>query len=313
MMNYNCENNTAMVSIGMPVYNGEQYLRQALDSLLIQDYKNYEVIISDNASTDKTQEICLVYASRDKRIRYYRSDQNRGPTWNFNQVFELSSGEYFMWFSDDDYLNPAYISFCLKAFSFSKDIVLVGTACESIDRDTGRILFIDEGFSTVGLTPRRRFMRCNIRLHLQHNFIGGIFCGIYRANILRQFMPMKNIIGGDHILLAELCFRGEFFTVPEPLIAKRNSGVSKSVKNLFVFIGITNPLVIKCPFFSKEVLLQKVIFKTNTLGVVEKIMLSAWTFGKYIQLRIIPLLLNRFPSWIKRPLKRIRKIWRKRF
>ncbi|MEM4134638.1 MAG: glycosyltransferase, partial [Candidatus Micrarchaeia archaeon] len=78
-----------LVSIGMPVYNGERFIRQALDSLLAQDYENFELIISDNASEDKTPEICLEYAARDKRIRYYRNEKNMGAAWNFKRVFDL--------------------------------------------------------------------------------------------------------------------------------------------------------------------------------------------------------------------------------
>lgn len=98
-----------LVSIGMPVYNGERYIRQALDSLLAQDYANFELIISDNVSTDGTQGICLEYAARDERIRYYRNETNLGALRNFNRVFELSSGKYFMWAAHDDVWNPAYV------------------------------------------------------------------------------------------------------------------------------------------------------------------------------------------------------------
>src|SRR4030042_4089054 len=142
-----------LVSIGMAVHNGERYIRQALDSLLAQDYDNFELIISDNASTDKTREICLAYAAKDKRVRYYRNQTNVGALRNFDRVFELSSGEYFMWACHDDYWKPRYLSSCLEAFNISEAIVLVGTECDSIDPETGKLIFTDEGLSTVGLSP----------------------------------------------------------------------------------------------------------------------------------------------------------------
>lgn len=83
------------VSIGLPVYNGEQYLAKALDSLLAQTFTDFEVIISDNASTDRTSEICAAYLERDPRIRYYRNQQNIGAAPNFNRTFELATGMYF--------------------------------------------------------------------------------------------------------------------------------------------------------------------------------------------------------------------------
>jgi len=81
------------VSIGLPVYNRERFLRETLESLLAQTFEDFELIISDNASTDGTQAICREYTSKDPRIRYYRNDQNRGASWNYNHVFELSVGE----------------------------------------------------------------------------------------------------------------------------------------------------------------------------------------------------------------------------
>jgi glycosyltransferase involved in cell wall biosynthesis len=85
------------LSIGMPVFNGEKYLKEALDSILAQTYSDFELLISDNASTDRTEQICREYAAKDRRIRYYRNEKNIGAPKNFNRVFELSSGKYFRW------------------------------------------------------------------------------------------------------------------------------------------------------------------------------------------------------------------------
>jgi glycosyltransferase involved in cell wall biosynthesis len=82
------------VSIGLPVYNGEAYIQNAIDSILFQSFTDFELIISDNASTDETEKICREYADKDLRVRYYRVEQNRGAAWNFNRVFKLSSGQY---------------------------------------------------------------------------------------------------------------------------------------------------------------------------------------------------------------------------
>ena len=90
-----------LVSIGMPVFNGEDYVEAALDSILTQTFTNFELIISDNASTDRTEEICNDFADSDDRIRYYRQEKNLGAAANFNRVFELSSGKYFKWAAHD--------------------------------------------------------------------------------------------------------------------------------------------------------------------------------------------------------------------
>src|SRR6266508_180906 len=96
------EREAPLVSIGMPVFNGQRFIRQALDSLLSMDYPNFELIISDNASTDGTAEICQDYAARDRRIRFYRNAKNEGAFGNFARVLALARGNYFMWAAHDD-------------------------------------------------------------------------------------------------------------------------------------------------------------------------------------------------------------------
>ena len=102
--------NTPKVSIGMPVYNGEGYIQSAIESILQQDFTDFELIISDNGSNDKTQAICKQFAQIDSRVIYHRSDRNRGAAWNYNRLFDLSRGEYFKWQAHDDLCRPQFIS-----------------------------------------------------------------------------------------------------------------------------------------------------------------------------------------------------------
>ena len=90
------------LSIGLPVYNGERFLAKAIASLLIQEFEDFELIISDNGSNDKTEAICRDAAARDSRVRYLRSNENRGATWNFRRVLEAASGEFFKYAAYDD-------------------------------------------------------------------------------------------------------------------------------------------------------------------------------------------------------------------
>ncbi len=304
--------NKPLVGIGMPVYNGERFIRQALDSLLAQDYENFELIISDNASTDRTQEICVEYAARDERIRYYRNERNMGAAWNFNRVFELSSGEYFMWASHDDYWDPRYLRCCLEAFDISEAIVLAGAMCESIDSETEDLKFTDEGFSTIGLCPRQRFMRYKSTVHGGRH-IGGIFCGVYKRSALREVMPMRKVIANDHLVLAGLCFQGEFVTVQEKLMVKRWGGASTSHRNNARAVGVSNPLLIEFPYFVREVLLQIIIFQTARLTLPEKTRLACWSLRNYVQVCGIRALRLRYRTLLalaKRPAIRVRELWR---
>lgn len=302
----------ALVSIGMPVYNGERFIGQALDSLLAQDYENFELSISDNASTDRTQEICLEYAARDVRIRYCRNEKNMGAIWNFNRVFELSSGEYFMWAAHDDYWDTRYLRSCLEAFDISEGIVLVGTECESIDSVTGELRFIDQGFSTIGLTPRERFMRYKSTVH-GGGHIGAIFHGIFKRTALREVMPMRKVIASDHLILAGLCLHGEFVTVQEKLMFKRWGGASTSHRDNARILRIDNQLLIGFPYVVREAMLQKIILQTDKLALPEKIRLACWSSNNYARfcgIRALILTYRMLPAFAKRRARRARELWR---
>jgi len=297
-----------LVSIGLPVYNGERYVRQTLDSLLAQDYENLELLISDNASEDRTQEICLEYAARDKRVIYHRSEVNLGAAWNYNRVFTLASGEYFTWAAHDDYRDTRYLRSCLEAFGTSENIVLAGTMCDLIKPETGELIYTDQGFSTIGLSPAERFKRYKATIHAGRH-IGGIFYGLYKHSPLSKVMPMKKVVATDHLILAELCFQGEFVTVPERLMVKRWGGASTSHRNNARALGISNPLLIRFPYLVREALLQQIIFRTDRLTLPEKIRLAVWSLGNYGMLTLRLRYRGLF-AFAVRPVIRIRELWR---
>jgi glycosyltransferase involved in cell wall biosynthesis len=269
-------NGNPLVSIGMAVYNGEKYICQALDSLLAQDFTNYELIISDNASTDKTQEICQEYKLLDSRIRYYRNLANMGALWNFSRVFELSFGKYFMFACHDDYWKPSYLNSCLEAFNTSRDIILAGAECDSVDSKTGKLIFTDKGLSTIGLSPARRFLHYKSVLH-NGKHVGGIFYGIHKRSALQEVMPMKNVMATDHLVMAGLCFQGEFVTVKKRLMAKRMGGASDTLEGVARSHNISNPLLVKGTYLTREFELEKIIFQASNLKSLEKIGLVYWS------------------------------------
>lgn len=112
------------VSIGMPVYNGENFIEAALRSILAQTCREFELVVSDNASTDRTEDICRAYASLYPRIRYYRGDHNIGPARNANRTFLLSSGPYFKLAAHDDVLAPDFIEKCAGVLDRDPGVVL---------------------------------------------------------------------------------------------------------------------------------------------------------------------------------------------
>src|SRR5262245_20686564 len=124
------------VSIGLPVYNGGRYLRSALESILRQDFCDFELIISDNGSTDASGDTCSANSAKATRIRYHRNEATIGASGNFARVFELARGEYFKWAAHDDVCRPQFLSRCIETFSGAPDaVVLVAPMVELIDSE----------------------------------------------------------------------------------------------------------------------------------------------------------------------------------
>ena len=207
------------VSVGLPVFNGEDYLEEALDSILAQTYSDFELIISDNASTDRTEEICRAYTVRDKRIRYFRNETNLGAAKNFNRVFELSSGEYFKWASYDDVLGPEFLSRCITVLDQDSSIVL----CHA---KTGRI---NEHSALVGVYEEYQYLRLGSRkphkrffdlIRLNHSC--NIVFGVTRASALRMTSLIGPYPASDRVLLAQLGLIGRLHEIPDMLFYRRD-------------------------------------------------------------------------------------------
>ena len=218
------ESNSTLVSIGMPVYNSEKYLEKALCAILSQTYSHLEVIISDNASTDRTGEICRTFASTDKRIRYYRNETNLGASRNFGLVFELSKGTYFRWATYDDLMAPEAIERCLEVLEREPGVVLCYTKTINIDENDDVLDYYEDDFSFSSPDPSRRF----------YDFIRRIYpynCNAMFGLIRRSALEATSLIGSYHssdkVLLAQLVLQGQFREVPEYLFFKRfHPGVS---------------------------------------------------------------------------------------
>src|SRR5687768_13669514 len=116
---------TPKVSIGLPVYNGADFIQACVASLLAQDYGDFEIVISDNASTDRTEEICRDLVAKDNRVRYFRNETNLGACPNYNKVFHHARGEYFKWAAHDDECHPAMIRRCVEVLSASPSSVVM--------------------------------------------------------------------------------------------------------------------------------------------------------------------------------------------
>ncbi|MDJ0737489.1 MAG: glycosyltransferase family 2 protein [Nostocaceae cyanobacterium] len=210
--------NQPRVSIGLPVYNGEKFLRKTLDSILNQSFQDFEVIICDNASTDSTTEICQEYALKDKRIRYYRNEENLGAARNYNLTFELSNGEYFKWSACDDLLAPEFLAKCVEVLDKNPSVILSYTREYHIDEQDN---IIDKRFADIlnlrSSKPHQRFQEYH-DLWLSRGFTcGNPVFGLIRANCLQKTPLIGSYEWADIGLLGELILLGEFYEIPEYL------------------------------------------------------------------------------------------------
>jgi glycosyltransferase involved in cell wall biosynthesis len=204
------------VSIGLPVYNGENYLEEALDSILSQTFSDFELIISDNASTDRTQAICLAYRSMDPRIRYYRITTNIGGADNARLTFELSKGKYFRWAGHDDICAPELLEKCVAVLDADPSIVLCFPLTVKIDAN-GDIIETVPLRSDYSLpTPNERF---RFLTSLEHGCEAAY--GLMPAHILRLTGLERNYSDSDRTLLSHMGLLGQFYQIPEPLFYKR--------------------------------------------------------------------------------------------
>jgi len=206
------------ITLAMPVYNGENFVRLAIESILAQDFTDFELIITDNASTDGTQAICEDFAARDERIRYVRNPNNLGAAPNYNRGYELARGEYLKWCAHDDLLSPNYLSACLACLEANPDASLAFGSTQCIDLE-GNFIDWQAGGEMESIDhddPARRFSEAIRR--------GGtcfpIF-GLFRKSMLDRTTLHRTYYGSDRALIAEAALLGKALQVPEAVFYNR--------------------------------------------------------------------------------------------
>jgi len=209
----------SFVSLCIPVYNGEKYLKQAIDSILSQTFQRFEVIISDNASTDQTEKICRQYMKKDDRISYHRNKNNIGGSRNHNCLVKLASGEYFKWTAHDDILAPEYLEKCVNVLDNDPSIIL----CHSLVNRINEKGIIDGNYDDRKLSkissskPHERFSD----LIYDRNTCWSIH-GVIRTDFLKKTKLHGSYLGADRNFLAEIGLLGRMFEIQKHLFLRRD-------------------------------------------------------------------------------------------
>ena len=211
------ESEVPIVSVGLPVFNGENFLEDAIRSTLAQTLSDLELILCDNASTDRTADICRDYAARDPRVRYFRSARNMGAAANYNLAVSHARGRYFKWLAHDDRMQPSYLTRTYRVLEERRDAVLCNTVIAYIDAQGTQIGLYDSRLTGADSpSPSERFAWMVLRSHTCVDFFGLI-----RREALRSSLLHGTFHGADRALLAQMALRGRMIQLPAPLLNMR--------------------------------------------------------------------------------------------
>jgi glycosyltransferase involved in cell wall biosynthesis len=226
----------AAVSIALPVFNGERFVAEAIESVLVQDFADFELVISDNASTDATADICRRYVERDIRVRYVRNARNIGIAANFTQSFNLVSGKYFKWMAADDMLSRGYLRRCVEVLDSDSSVVLVTPRPMLVEEDgrtplrydTVREVFIGS-YAGRPIDNADPYMRSRVSerfrgvlLRMPGRAINNFIYGLMRSDVVHRQLPYGAYVGADKVFLAGLSLYGKLAMIDEFLFIWRH-------------------------------------------------------------------------------------------
>jgi glycosyltransferase involved in cell wall biosynthesis len=236
------------VSVGMPVYNREKYVGTAIEAHLSQTNGDFELIITDNASTDHSEEICRSYAARDSRVKYYRNPQNLGAAGNYRRCFELSTGEYFRWTPSDDSVSPNLHERAIEVLDSDPSIMVAYGRTKLIDANGNFVADFDERLHLMDDRPSERWKGVFRNLRL-----GNLHYGLTRAAKFRRTGLLRNYTGGDVPLIAEMSLYGKFYEIQDAFFFRRmHEEASSAMKTTSDVMGFYDPKKKKQDFFPRE-------------------------------------------------------------
>jgi glycosyltransferase involved in cell wall biosynthesis len=222
------------VTVGLPVFNGENYLASALESLLDQTYTDFEVIVSDNASEDGTEAIARRFAAQDPRVRYERNERNLGANPNYNRTFALARGELFRWHAHDDVCGPKYLEQCVATLDADPTVSLVHTHTSYIDRRGEPLIELERGYldpdgfiEMLSMDDHTTVMLADpapdVRLDavVSHMTVFFDIFGLARVRDVRRTLLLPNYYGADKVFLAEMALQGRLVRLADQSFFRR--------------------------------------------------------------------------------------------
>jgi glycosyltransferase involved in cell wall biosynthesis len=222
----------ASLTVGMPVYNGERFIQGAISSILSQTYEDFRLVISDNASIDRTEEICRCYADEDRRIQYMRSPENRGAAWNHNRLVEVAEGRFFKWIGADDLYHPEFLARCVEELEKNPAAVLAYPRSVAIDEAGNHLYQYTPGWNLQSDSSYHRLR--GVILNGGHWINADAVSGVIRLDSLRKTRLLPKYQGGDKRPLGELSLVGKFVEIPEYFLFRRFHPNSSGRNNPYI-------------------------------------------------------------------------------
>jgi glycosyltransferase involved in cell wall biosynthesis len=220
---------TPLVSFGLPVYNGENFVAEAIQCVIDQTFSNWELIVCDNSSTDRTTAICRQFAEQDNRIRIYQNARNMGVSFNYHEVFRLSRGQYFKWIAHDDLFAPQFIERCIQEFEGEERLVLVFPKMCYVAAD-GRLLRRQASeLSVLESTTESRAERFMALAAGNTDFLWLLY-GLIRRDVVEQGGCMGLYAGDDQVLLFKIALRGCIKQIKEEMFFRREHPEASTCK-----------------------------------------------------------------------------------
>ena len=245
-MNYS----TPKISIGIPVYNGEKFIRKCIESVLQQTNRNFELIISDNASTDSSPEICKEFLNKDNRITFVRQNKNMGRLWNFHFLVKKAVGEYFVWVPVDTFLLPEFLERNIAVLESQDKVVGCISKIKIVDNSIDRFETQKRILKKIGLVyrpfdtlPITGNYHERIRKYLTH-FPWEMFYSVFRTKALRDSVVLNPsfLVGHDAGLVLNILKHGEIQVVDQILLESIPVGGAftyKFYKNIMPYYPLT--------------------------------------------------------------------------
>ncbi len=216
------------ISIGLPVYNGEKFLAKALDSLLNQTFQDFEIIISDNASTDKTPIIAKKFLQKNNRVKYIKQEKNLGGLENFLFVLSKAETQYFMWAAADDYWDNTFIEKNLRILDANKNIIASISDVEFVGENLPEMYKSNKEGTTFQYLIKHvplptALLSEKISFHLKYNR-GMSTYSVFRTEILKKSIIRRDLCGWDQTIVLNTLKHGDLHIIDEILMYRTVEG-----------------------------------------------------------------------------------------